>query len=186
MRRQGEALSRRWGAVASEGAGRLEQRLERLLASLDRMKKLLEDIALDEMSEARAYGDLARLCHDEDSRWNLLLIAMDSIVHKEIAWALIRAASEIEVTVKEVLSYKPRPEDMGRLLGLLEAHATIEDLARSNYEGIVPLAEPGTTLRKLAELLTEEEAKHQRLVASALQRLQRLVEEGRGAGEARG
>ena len=155
----------------------LESRLEKLLASLERIKKQLEDIALDEMSEARAYSNMARACYEEDARWNLFLIAMDSIVHQEIAWALIRAINEIQVVAKELLSYRPRREDMGRVVDLVEIHKSIEDLAKSSYEGLLHLAEPGTTLRELLKLLVEEEKKHEKLAIATAERLRNLLQQ---------
>jgi len=161
----------------------IEPRIERLLASLEKMKQQLEDIALDEMSEARAYSNMARVCYDESARWNLFLIAMDSIVHQEIAWALIRAINEIQIVAKELLSHKPRREDMDQVINLVEIHRSIEDLAKSSYEGLLHLAEPGTTLRKLLELLVEEEKKHEQLAAATVKRLRGLLQEGESSVE---
>jgi len=158
----------------------IEPRIERLLASLEKIKQQLEDIALDEMSEARAYSSMARACYEDNARWNLFLIAMDSIVHQEIAWALIRAINEIQVVAKELLSHRPRREDMGQVVDLVEIHKSIEDLAKSSYEGLLHLAEPGTTLRKLLELLVEEEKKHEQLAVATVKRLRSVIQEREG------
>ncbi|BES82291.1 hypothetical protein [Pyrodictium abyssi] len=158
----------------------IEPRIERLLASLEKIKQQLEDIALDEMSEARAYSNMARVCYEDNARWNLFLIAMDSIVHQEIAWALIRAINEIQVMAKELLSHRPRREDMGQVVDLVEIHKSIEDLAKSSYEGLLHLAEPGTTLRKLLELLVEEEKKHEQLAVATVKRLRSVLQEREG------
>lgn len=155
--------------MAAAAAG-LEERLQRLVEKLREMKKQLEDIALDEMSEAHAYGEMAKMCGDPDTRWMLFLIAADSIVHREIAWALIRALSEIEVLAKEVIVHRGGSEKE-KLAELVKIHRSIEEFAESSYRGLVELAEPGTTLRKLIELLAEEEVKHERLVDAVIRRV---------------
>ncbi len=154
----------------------LEERLKRLIENLSEMKKQLEDIALDEMSEAHAYAEMAKLSPDPDTRWVLFLIAADSIVHREIVWSLVRAVSEIQVLARELLAHPRGEASYEKLIELVNIHKTIEEFAESSYEGLVPLAEPGTTLRKLLELLVSEEEKHNRLVETTIERLRRLAE----------
>ncbi len=156
--------------MAGGGAGDAD-RLRRLVERLDEIKEQLEDVALDEMSEAHAYAEMAKMAGDPDIRWSLFLIAMDSIVHREIAWALMRAVSEIQVLARELMAH-PGGADTGKLLELVRIHGSIEEFAESSYEGLAPLAEPGTTLRKLLELLAEEEKKHRRLVETVVKRLE--------------
>ncbi len=155
----------------------LEERLRKLIESLSEIGRQLEDVALDEMSEAHAYAELSKQAPDPETRWSLFLIAMDSIVHREIAWALIRAVNEIQVLARELLAH-PGGGDVEKLLELVEIHKSIEEFAESSYEGLVQLAEPGTTLRKLLELLATEEEKHRRLVEAAVKRLREIA--GRG------
>ena len=150
-----------------------DEKAEALLRKIAEIKRQLEDIALDEMSEAHAYTEMAKMCGDDDTRWSLLLIALDSLVHRELAWALLRALAEAETLVKEVIAHSKagRPLEREKLLELINIHRSIEELAESSYRGLVELAEPGTTLRKLLELLAEEEVKHERLVDSVVKRL---------------
>jgi len=154
-----------------QGDGSEAERLRRLIERLDEVKRQLEDVALDEMSEAHAYAEMAKMARDPDIRWGLFLIAMDSIVHREIAWALMRAVSETQVLARELLAH-PGSADRAKLLELVKIHGSIEEFAESSYEGLAPLAEPGTTLRKLLELLVEEEKKHRRLVEAVVKRLE--------------
>lgn len=161
-----------------DGRG-LEEKLERLINNLNEMKRQLEDIALDEMSEAHAYAEMAKLSPDPDTRWVLFLIAMDSIVHREIAWGLMRAVNEIQVLARELLAHPQGEASYEKLIELVNIHKSIEEFAESSYEGLVPLAEPGTTLRKLLELLVEEEKKHSRLVESTVERLKTLAPRSR-------
>jgi hypothetical protein len=155
----------------------LEERIEKLIAQLEQMKKMLEGIALDEMCEAKAYRDMAKACIDEQAKWELFLIAFDSIVHREIAWALMRAVTATIMFARDLLLYKPSSEEAKHVLEMVETHISMEKLAESSYEDLVPLAEPGTTLRKLLELLVEEEKKHARLAESVIKRLKSRVEE---------
>lgn len=161
----------------------LEEKLRRLIDNLSEMQRQLEDIALDEMSEAHAYAEMAKLSPDPDTRWVLFLIAMDSLVHREIVWGLVRAVSEIQVLARELLAHPQGEASYDKLIELVNIHKSIEEFAESSYEGLVPLAEPGTTLRKLLELLVAEEEKHNRLVESTVERLRRLAAE-KGSGEA--
>jgi len=154
-----------------EKVSELEERLEKMIAQLEQMKKMLESIALDEMCEAKAYRDMAKACTDEHARWELFLIAFDSIVHREIAWALMRAITSAIMFARDMLFYKPSPEESRRVLEMVQTHLSMEKLAQSSYEDLLPLAEPGTTLRKLLELLVEEEKKHARLAETVIKRL---------------
>ncbi len=157
-----------------KGPTELEERLEKMIAQLEQMKKMLESIALDEMCEAKAYRDIAKACTDEHARWELFLIAFDSIVHREITWALMRAITSTIMFARDLLFYKPAPEEAQRVLDMVQTHLSMEKLAQSSYEDLVPLAEPGTTLRKLLELLVEEEKKHARLAESVIKRLRNM------------
>ncbi len=96
---------------------------------------------------------------------------MDSIVHREIAWALIRAITEIQTLVREILSYTPRKEDEVRLHELVEIHRSIEDLAEASYEDLVTLAESGTTLQRIFQLFVEEERKHSSMAREIAEKL---------------
>ncbi|NOZ89083.1 MAG: hypothetical protein GXO15_04075 [Crenarchaeota archaeon] len=159
--------------------GSFEERVRKLLEKIRSIKEQLEDVALDEMSEAHAYMEMAKLCGDDETRWSLFLIALDSLLHREIAWALLRALAEAETLAKEVTVHaKAGGVDREKLAELVKMHRSIEEFAESSYRGLVELAEPGTTLRKLLELLAEEEVKHERLVDAVLQRLG----SGRGGG----
>jgi rubrerythrin len=169
-------------AAGEDSRRRLVERLEMLVENLSEMRRQLEDIALDEMSEAHAYAEMAKLSPDPDTRWTLFLIAADSIVHREIVWSLIRAVNEIQVLARELQAHPGVPDDYEKLLELVRIHKSIEEFAESSYEGLAPLAEPGTTLRKLLELLASEEEKHRKLVEATVERL-RCLAGSQGSGE---
>jgi rubrerythrin len=161
--------------MVQERGASLEERLKKLIENLSEMKRQLEDIALDEMSEAHAYAEMAKLSPDPDTRWVLFLIAADSIVHREIVWSLVRAVNEIQVLARELLAHPQGEASYEKLMELVKIHKSIEEFAESSYAGLVPLAEPGTTLRKLLEMLVAEEEKHHKLVESTVERLRMLA-----------
>ena len=101
------------------------------------------------------------------------MIAIDSIVHREIAWALIRAITEIQTLVKEILSYTPKKEDESRLHELVEIHKSIEDLAEASYEDLATLAEKNTTLQRIFQLFVEEERKHSSMAKEIADKLKK-------------
>ncbi len=146
----------------------LEERLKRIAASLRSLRKELEPVLLDEMSEARAYRDMALACRDPETRWKLVVIAMDSILHREIVWSLYRAAISIEMFIKDLQTSPPPTEDLKTLLERVEIHKEIEELAKANYDDLKKFTEPGTTMYKLMELLAKEEEKHYALVKSII------------------
>jgi len=149
------------------------ERLRDMIDRLDKIKSQIEDVALDEMSEAYAYAEMAKSCLDKPDIASLLfLIAIDSILHRELAWAVLRAVSEIQVLAKEVIAHMHSPGiDEDKLREMVRIHESIEVFAKSSYQGLVDLAEPGTTLRRLLELLVSEEEKHRGLVKAALAKL---------------
>ncbi|ABM81408.1 hypothetical protein [Hyperthermus butylicus] len=148
----------------------LRLRLSKIRENLSEVKKTLEAIALDEASEADAYANMAREAANPDLRWKLFIIASDSILHREIAWAIIRAATEIQLLARELAEYQPQ-ETQDRLAERVKAHITIETLAETSYDDLLKLVEPGTTLYRLFKLLKEEEQKHSRLARHLAEKL---------------
>jgi rubrerythrin len=149
---------------------RLADRLQDLIKKLERLREAIQSAALDEESEATAYSTMALACQDEDLRWKLFIIAMDSILHREIAWAIARASYEAEKLAKE-LSMRTGEKPLKAIVDELKPHAAIENLAESIYKDLLQYAEPGTTLYRLLQLLAEEEGKHRQLVANILQKV---------------
>ena len=153
----------------------LEEKLRRMIGMLDEMKKQLEDIALDEMSEAHAYAETSKIVANEDpeSAWMLFLVASDSILHREIAWAILRSISEMQVLAKELIIHlnTESPLEIKQVFEMVKAHMTIEEFAKSSYQGLIEYAEPDTSLYKMLEMLVEEEEKHKRLASNVIARL---------------
>ena len=168
------------GEIGAPGSvDEFEKRLRRLAENLDTIKEQLEDVALDEMSEAHAYAEMAKECASRpDIAWHLFLIAADSILHRELAWAVLRAVSETQVLAREMLAHaRAGGYVQERLEAMVEAHASIEEFAKSSYQGLAEYAEPGTTLRRLLEMLAQEEEKHKSLVNIVLRKIKGI---GRG------
>ncbi len=153
----------------------LEERLRRMISMLDEMKKQLEDVALDEMSEAHAYAETSKIIASEDpeSAWMLFLVASDSILHREIAWAILRSISEMQVLAKELIMHlsTKSPFELRQVFEMVKAHMTIEEFAKSSYQGLIEYAEPNTSLYKMLEMLVEEEEKHKKLASNVISRL---------------
>ena len=150
------------------GGEKLLERIRKIYTSLRALRKELEPVLLDEMSEARAYRDMALACKDPETRWKLVVIALDSILHREIVWSLYRATLSMEMFLRDLETAPPVYEDLQSLLERVEIHKEIEELAKANYDDLAKFAEPGTTLHRLLEMLAREEEKHYALVKSIL------------------
>ncbi len=146
------------------------ERYEEAAKNLAKLREELRSVALDEESEAVAYASLAASCKDPDTRWLLFIVAFDSILHRELAWAMIRAASEAELLARELAGRRGELplEQIGEEL---RKHVSIENLAQSNYRDLEKLAMPGTTLQKLLRLLAEEEEKHNNIAKSIIEKI---------------
>jgi rubrerythrin len=137
---------------------------------LARLREEMQRITIDEESEATAYINMALECKDPEVRWLLYLIAIDSILHRELAWAIIRAAYEAEFLARELASRRSEvPAE--KLREKVKKHLSIESLAESSYKDLVEVAIPGTTLRRLIELLASEEEKHRQMVETIVKKL---------------
>ena len=151
--------------------------LARVAENLRRLREEVLRVALDEAGEATTYAELAAATSDEQARWELLVIAADSILHRELAWAIARAAYEVELLARRLAATRPRPQasvDLERLRRALD----LEGLAETSYSDLKELAPPGTTMRRLLELLESEEAKHRRMAEAVLARLSKQHREG--------
>jgi rubrerythrin len=137
---------------------------------LARLREEIQRIAIDEESEATAYTSMAMECRDPEARWLLFLIAVDSILHRELAWAIARAAYEAEFLAKELASRRSEVP-LEKLREEVKKHLSIENLAESSYRDLVEAAIPGTTLQKLVELLASEEEKHRKMVEAIVKKL---------------
>ncbi len=135
----------------------------------ERLRRLREEVlrlALDEASEATAYSMLAE--SGGEMAWELFIVAADSILHRELAWAIARAAYEIEFLARRLAS---TAKSLSLDVETLRRALNLESLAETSYSDLRELAPPGTTLHRLLELLESEEAKHRRLVENVLRRL---------------
>lgn len=133
---------------------------------LARIASELEEIALDEASEVHAYREIYEVLEDEDSREKIFTILFDSILHREIAWAVIRALK----CVSSLLS-KPAPTKKDNVNELLAEASALEEIAAARYQDLADLAPQGTTLSRLLRLLSEEERKHSALARAVSKKL---------------
>ncbi len=133
---------------------------------LSRIASELEEIALDEASEVHAYREIYEVLEDEKAREKIFTILFDSILHREIAWAVIRALK----CVSYLLS-KPVPTKKDDVRELLANASSLEDIAAARYQDLADLAPPGTTLSRLLRLLSEEERKHSALALAVSKKL---------------
>lgn len=134
---------------------------------LSRIASELEEIALDEASEVHAYREIYEVLEGEEEREKVFTILFDSILHREIAWAIIRALK----CVSHLLS-KPAPTKEDNVRELLAEASSLEDIAAARYQDLADLAPPGTTLSRLLRLLAEEERKHSALALSVSKKLE--------------
>ncbi len=141
------------------------ERLQKLLESLDAVREQLLQVVEDEESKATAYTRLAYQAMGEEERYTLALIAVDTILHREVMWAALRAVEEARQLLRHLLARGP-----GSGVGkpVLKAHEALETVTSASYQDLAQLAPEGTSLRRLLELLAEEEKKHEKLVRELL------------------
>ncbi len=137
----------------------LRERLSRIISEL-------EEIALDESSEVHAYREIYEAMVDDEAREKIFTILFDSILHREIAWSVIRALK----CVSYLLS-KPAPTRGANVKELLAEASSLEDIAAARYQDLADIAPPGTTLSRLLRLLSEEERKHAALALAVSKKL---------------
>lgn len=138
-----------------------------LREALTRIASELEEITLDESSEVHAYREIYEALEDEGAREKVFTILFDSILHREIAWAVIRALKCVSYLLK-----KPVPTRRGDVRELLEEASSLEDIAAARYQDLADFAPPGTTLSRLLRLLSEEERKHSALALAVSKKLE--------------
>ena len=139
---------------------------EDLRDKLSRIASELEEIALDEASEVHAYREIYEVLEDGEARENIFTILFDSILHREIAWAVIRALKCVTYLLN-----KPAPSKKDNVKELLAEASSLEDIASARYQDLADIAPPGTTLSRLLRLLSEEERKHSALALAVLKKL---------------
>jgi len=161
--------------------GEYAERFREFSKRLERLRDYIRSIALDEMSEAKAYRDMALSCRDPEARYRLAMIAFDSMLHREIAWGLLRLVESARMFFNE-LALTPRPATpIAEVLRLVEIHRSIEELAQAGYRDLAEMAPKNTGLRKLFEFLASEEEKHFRMVREILEVLRKRAGEGGGS-----
>lgn len=133
---------------------------------LSRIASELEEIALDEASEVHAYREIYEVMENKEAGERIFTILFDSILHREIAWAVVRALK----CVSYLLS-KPTPTKKDNVRELLAEASSLEDIAAARYQDLADLAPPGTTLSRLLRLLSEEERKHSALALAVSKKL---------------
>ncbi len=147
----------------------LEDKLRSLLDSLDRVWQQVLEVIEDEESKASAYTRLALKAPHGEEKYKLVLVAIDTILHREVMWAVLRALEESKQLIREAIRTKPEALEAG----LVEAHETLEKLAEASYQELASLAPEETTLKRLLEMLASEEKKHDRLVGEIVALIRR-------------
>ncbi len=153
------------------GSSTYEESVGRLREALGKIAEEFEIIAIDESSEFLAYKEMASKCGDPEVRWKLIKIAVDSLLHREIAWAVSRA---VKIALTQVLSTGRQVTQslpMEELANLVKAHRSIEDLAMASYKDLLKGLEKDTTLYRLIKLLSDEERKHSRMVSEIVRKI---------------
>ncbi|MET1101770.1 MAG: hypothetical protein ABWW69_04760 [Pyrodictiaceae archaeon] len=154
-----------------------QRKAKEIMDKMEKLRKEVQTILLDEMCEARAYIDMAIACSDPEAKWKLMVIAADSILHRELMWAIFRATISTEMFLQDLLKEKIASTNIEELLEEVKRHRSIEDIAEASYSDILRFAEPGTSLYKLLKMLIEEEAKHKRIVDEIVSKLSSKLSE---------